>query len=134
MPHPIDEQADGSPVEPLELAVAPRRESAFRDMLDSLVRLIEHQSPRMRCSILLLDTDGKTLRHGAAPSLPKYYCDAIDGLIIGEGVGSCGTAAFTRTLTVVADISTHPHWAAFKELALPCGLHACWSTPILAST
>jgi signal transduction histidine kinase len=134
MSHPIYEQADGSHVEPLELAVAPRRETAFRAMLDSLVRLIEHQSPRMRCSILLLDADGKTLRHGAAPSLPKHYCDAIDGLVIGDGVGSCGTAAFTRQLTIVADISTHAYWAPFKDLALPCALRACWSTPILSTT
>jgi signal transduction histidine kinase len=102
-------------------------------MLDSLVRLIEHQTPRMRCSILLLDADGKTLRHGAAPSLPKHYCAAIDGLVIGDGVGSCGTAAFTRKLTIVADIATHAYWAPFKDLALPCALRACWSTPILSS-
>jgi signal transduction histidine kinase len=134
MSHPIDEQADGSPVEPLELAIAPRREAAFRGVLDSLVRLIEHQSPRMRCSILLLDTDGRTLRHGAAPSLPKHYCAEIDGLAIGDGVGSCGTAAFTKKLTIVADISTHPYWTPFRDLALPCGLRACWSTPIVSST
>src|SRR3954465_10916892 len=110
MSHPIDEQADGSPVEPPELSVSPRREAAFRGVLDSLVRLIEDQSPRMRCSILLLDADGRTLRHGAAPSLPKHYCEAIDGLVTGDGVGSCGTAAFTRKLTIVGDIATHPYW------------------------
>jgi signal transduction histidine kinase len=87
----------------------------------------------MRCSILLLDTDGTTLRHGAAPSLPAHYCEAIDGLRIGPGVGSCGTAAFTRELTIVDDIATHEYWAAFRDLALPCGLHACWSTPIMAA-
>ena len=102
-------------------------------MLDSLVRVIEHHSPTMRCSVLLLDGDGVTLRHGAAPNLPAHYCDAIDGLRIGPGVGSCGTAAFKCETTIVEDIATHDYWAAFRDLALPCGLRACWSTPILSA-
>jgi signal transduction histidine kinase len=108
--------------------------SQFAGMLESLVRLIEHQSPSMRCSILLLDADGMTLRHGAAPRLPAHYCEAIDGLRIGPGVGSCGTAAFERTLTIVEDIATHEYWAPFRDLALPIGLRACWSTPIMSSS
>lgn len=103
-------------------------------MLDALVRLIEHLSPAMRCSILLLEEDGATLTHGAAPSLPSAYCDAIDGLKIGPGVGSCGTAAFERRLTIVADIATHPDWTAYRDLALSYGLRACWSTPIASTT
>jgi signal transduction histidine kinase len=102
-------------------------------MLDSLVRVIEHHSPAMRCSILLLDEDEVTLRHGAAPNLPDHYCAAIDGLRIGPGVGSCGTAAFQRETTIVEDIATHDYWSAFRDLALPCGLRACWSTPILSA-
>jgi signal transduction histidine kinase len=102
-------------------------------MLESLIELIEHHSRAMRCSVLLLDDDGITLRHGAAPHLPKHYCDAIDGLVIGPGVGSCGTAAFARERVIVSDIATHEYWAAFKDLALPIGLRACWSTPILGS-
>jgi len=45
-------------------------------------------SQRRRGSILLLD--GDRLRHGGAPSLPKSYIDAINGLVIGPSVGSCG--------------------------------------------
>src|SRR5690242_7025191 len=44
------------------------------EALESLVRLIEYELPQMRGSILLLDPDGVTLRHGAAPSLPPQYC------------------------------------------------------------
>ena len=108
-------------------------DAAFRAMLESLVRLIEHHSPSMRCSILLLDADGVTLREGAAPRLPAHYNAAIDGLRIGLGVGSCGTAAYTRTTTIVADIATHEYWAGFRDLALPAGLRACWSTPIIGT-
>ncbi|HEY0996481.1 MAG TPA: ATP-binding protein [Gemmatimonadaceae bacterium] len=107
-----------------------RHRKEFSGMLESLVRLIEHESRAMRCSILLLDADGVTLRHGAAPNLPADYCAAIDGLRIGPHVGSCGTAAFHDRTTIVADIAADPLWEAFRGLALPAGLRACWSTPI----
>jgi signal transduction histidine kinase len=110
-----------------------RDEPGFAPMLESLVHLIEHKSPSMRCSILLLDDDGVTLRHGAAPSLPKVYCDAIDGLRIGPDVGSCGTAAYSRETVIVSDIATDHRWEAFRDVALPHDLRACWSTPIVDS-
>ena len=79
-------------------------------------------------SILLLD--GTHLRHGAAPHLPPAYCAVIDGAEIGPCAGSCGTAAFTGRPVYVTDIATDPLWANYRDLALPHGLKACWSTPI----
>ena len=83
-------------------------------------------------SILLLDATGKRLVHGAAPSLPNAYNVAIDGISIGTGVGSCGTAAFENRPVYVSDISVDPLWADFRELALSHRLRACWSTPIVS--
>ena len=103
------------------------------DVLEFLSALIEDQSRGSLCSVLLLDGDGKTLRHGAAPSLPKDYISAIDGAIIGPSVGSCGTAAFTAKRVVVSDITTDPLWNDYRELALSHGLRACWSVPILST-
>jgi diguanylate cyclase (GGDEF)-like protein/PAS domain S-box-containing protein len=102
-------------------------------ILNALVRSVEVEDNAMLCSILLLDEDGEHLRVGAAPSLPEFYNQAIDGLAIGEGVGSCGTSAYTRQRVVVVDIQTHPHWAAFRDLAARAGLAACWSEPIFSS-
>jgi signal transduction histidine kinase len=70
------------------------------------------------------------LRHGAAPSLPEAYRRAVDGMSIGPGVGSCGTAAFDNRQVIVSDIATDPLWAEFRKLAARHGLRACWSTPI----
>ena len=81
-------------------------------------------------SILLLDESGRHLLHGAAPSLPLAYCEAIDGIEIGPEVGSCGTAAFVGHSIYVTDIANDPLWAEFSELAGSHGLRACWSTPI----
>jgi len=87
----------------------------------------------MLCSILLLDEDGKTLRYGAAPSLPESYNRAIDGLTIGPSVGSCGTAAYRKEIVVVKDIATDPLWANYRDLPLSYRLRACWSSPIVSS-
>jgi PAS domain S-box-containing protein len=100
------------------------------ETLTALVSFIEHQSPGMLCSILLLDSSGRCLFHGAAPSLPPAFTAAIDGQAIGPDLGSCGTAAFHRKTVVVEDIATDPLWDKFRSLALPHGLRACWSTPI----
>ena len=102
-------------------------------VLATLCSIVEAQTDGMLCSVLLLDPDGMHLRHGAAPSLPQTYIEAIDGTAIGPSVGSCGTAAFRKEAVVVTDIATDPLWAAFRHLALPHKLRACWSTPILAS-
>jgi hypothetical protein len=107
-------------------------DSPLEQTLGGLIRIVETTSSTgVLGSILLLDADGKTLRHGAAPSLPKAYCEAIDGTEIGACVGSCGTAAYLGAAVYVSDIATDPLWADFKELALSHGLRACWSIPIL---
>ena len=105
--------------------------SPLRSTLDRLVRLIEDKQGGMRGSILLLDDDGVTLRHGAAPHLPPDYCALIDGERIGPMAGSCGTAAYRGEQVIVVDIATDPLWEPYRAAALPFGLRACWSTPIL---
>ncbi len=99
-------------------------------VLDAALRFCESRSPEMLCSILLLEPDGKTLRHGAAPSLPPAYVGLIDGSAIGPCAGSCGTAVFRREPVIVEDILTDPLWAEYRAFAVPYGLRACWSTPI----
>ena len=106
----------------------------LKEILNALVIMLEHNSPDMKCSILLLDEDGVHLRHGAAPSLPVEYCHAIDGMAIGSCNGSCGTAAFRSKPVIVEDIEHDPLWKDYRQLALSHGLRACWSTPIFDST
>src|SRR5882724_5592426 len=100
--------------------------------LGTLMRLIEAQFEGMLCSILLLDEDGLHVRHGAAPSLPEAYIQAIDGVPIGPKAGSCGTAMYRKEPVIVTDILTDPLWEDYRDLAKAHGLRACWSTPIIA--
>src|SRR5690242_9367856 len=92
----------------LELAIG---DSPLEDTLSELIRIVEESSRTgVLGSILLLDPDGRHLRHGAAPSLPEAYCDAIDGAEIGPNVGSCGTAAWRGRPVFVSDIEQDPLW------------------------
>ncbi len=102
-------------------------------ILSKIVTSVEKELPDSICSILLLDESGKQLTVGAAPNLPKFYNDAIEGVNIGVGVGSCGHAAYTGQRTVVNDIQNHPYWSAWAPLALQAGLNTCWSEPITKS-
>jgi len=107
--------------------------NSLSSILDALCRVVEGTSAGSLCSILLLDSDGERLRHGAAPSLPASYTGAIDGSAIGPCAGSCGTAAYRREPVIVSDIATDPLWADYRVLASAYGLRACWSTPVLSS-
>ena len=99
-------------------------------VLDAIVRGVEQLDPIVLCSILLLDPDGVHLRHGAAPSLPDFYNEAVHGVPIGPNTGSCGTAMHTGERVIVADIQQHPYWRDYKALAARAGLGACWSQPV----
>jgi len=109
-------------------------QASLAEVLTCLCDFMEQQFDGLACSVLLLDSDGVTLRHAAAPSLPESYKRAIDGARIGPSVGSCGTAAYRAEAVVVTDIATDPLWNDYRQLALPAGLKACWSTPILSRT
>lgn len=101
-------------------------------VLEKLVLLMQSECPGTLCSVTLLD-DKNRLRMGAAPDLPDFYNQAVDGLEIGPNVGSCGTAAYTRDRVIVEDIQQHPYWESFRELAKQAGVQSCWSQPILAA-
>jgi PAS domain S-box-containing protein len=132
--HDVSEQKRGEMLRTahskvLSLAIS---DSPLEQTLSELIRIVESgSSTGVLGSILLLDPDGKHLRHGAAPSLPPDYSAAIDGFEIGPCAGSCGTAAYCGAAVYVSDIANDPLWADYKDLAIAHALRACWSIPIL---
>jgi len=104
--------------------------ASLNEILEPLVRSVESENPSVWCSVLLLDKSGTHLMTGAAPGLPDYYNRAIDGLEIGVGVGSCGTAAYLGQRVIIEDISTHPYWEKYRDLAARVGIASAWSEPI----
>jgi len=95
---------------------------------DAIAHLYESRHPGLRCSMLLLE--GNKLMHAGAPSMPKEYCKAVNGLENGPNVGSCGTATYHGIRVIVEDIATDPKWEKIKDAALPHGMRCCWSEPI----
>jgi serine phosphatase RsbU (regulator of sigma subunit) len=106
------------------------RQAPLDEILSGMAKAIEALSPDMIVSVLFVDSDGRHLRTGTGPSLPDFYNEAVDGIPIGESVGSCGTAAHRRKPVIVTDIFTDPLWQDYRELARRAGVAACWSTPI----
>ena len=125
-------------------AIIGAREAAFIGILQSLsaarkledilletVHAIERIIPDCIGTIQLIE-NGK-IRNGAAPGLPKFYNNLVEGLAIGEGVGSCGSAAALRKPVIVEDVFAHPYWAPYQEVARQAGFAACWSYPVIQS-
>ena len=108
------------------------RDHSLPEICGTIVRFIEALGEGMRCSILILDAEHGTLHMAAAPSLPDFYSEAIEGMRIGDGVGSCGTAVYRRERVVVADILNHPYWEKARRLVVRTPMRACWSEPIIA--
>ena len=116
--HALELVANGTPLK-----------STFHEMIEG----VEREFPDMICSILLLDDAGETVVRCYGPSLPDSYNKALIGLEIGDGIGSCGTAAARAERVVVSDIFSHEYWTNFLPLAEQAQVKACWSEPILSS-
>ena len=106
------------------------RDAPLTEVLEELVLGIENYEPSVIPCVVLLNRDANTLHPGAAPSLPPAWLAAIDGVVIGPNVGSCGSAAWSGELVITEDMSTDPKWAPIRDFATQCGLRHCWSMPI----
>ncbi len=106
-------------------------EIPITDIADRLCRRVEEIAPDVVSSLLHIDAGGLVHPLGG-PSLPEDYSRALDGVPIGPGVGSCGSAAFYGKAVLAMDIDTDPRWQPYKTRPLEVGLRACWSTPIKA--
>ncbi|MCE3285722.1 MAG: hypothetical protein K0R70_1978 [Steroidobacteraceae bacterium] len=99
-------------------------------VLDAIADEVEALVPGTQASVLVVDSTGTTLRHGAAPSLPHEFVREVDGWPIGPASGICGTAAFRRAQVIIEDIASDPLCSDVRALALRYGLRSAWSTPI----
>ena len=106
----------------------------LNSILEAIVLGLEKEDPAVRGSILLLDGSGKRLFTAAAPSLPNIYNEAVDGVEVGPGVGSCASAAFTRKRVIIEDIAHHPFWQRFRKVAVEANLGSAWSEPVFAAS
>ena len=103
------------------------------EILDAITHKVESLKPDAQCAMLLLDDDGRHLHLAAAPSLPNFYKNCIDGLPIGDNIGCCGYAASTGHSAIAADIAEDSRCTGIRMLLEQAGLASWWSEPILGS-
>lgn len=108
------------------------REEPLEDLMLLACREIERIAPDVTTSMLLVDEEG-LLHPLASHSLRAGYCQSMEGIKIGEGVGTCGTAAFRGQPVVSKDIASDPLWDGYRQVELPEGIKSCWSTPIMGA-
>jgi signal transduction histidine kinase len=108
--------------------------SSMHQILHEMALIIEDERPGLKSSILLLDDEGKSVSVGAGPSLPDEYNKAVEGLLIGPEVGSCGTASYWNERVIVEDIQNDVLWKDLKEYAEKAGVAACWSHPVTSKS
>src|SRR5208283_3089003 len=61
-------------------------------IMESLCLMVEELLRDALASILLIEKG--RLKHAGAPSLPRAYIEAIDGIAVGADAGSWGAAAY----------------------------------------
>lgn len=102
------------------------------EVLEAICRLVESTAGGCYCSVVLVDSSGARLEHGAAPSLPVSFINSIIGRPVNIDSGPCAMAATLNEQVVAADLTTETRWADYEwcPMALAHGLKSCWSTPI----
>src|SRR5699024_10106201 len=103
---------------------------SLQEIMLQLIESAEAIHPSSMCAISLTDETGKFLLHGAAPSLPDFFNQALDGVEIGLSAGSCAAAVALGKRVIVNKIASHPYWINHQALAAQAELNACWSEPI----
>ena len=106
------------------------------EILEAICRLVERTASGCYCSVVLVDSSGTRLEHGAAPSLPATFITSIIGRPVNTDSGPCAMAATLNEQVIAANLTTETRWAAYQwcPMALAHGLQSCWSTPISSAT
>src|ERR1700730_14024108 len=106
--------------------------ASLKEVLTSVVRVVESHREGMLCSVWLLDQDRVHMRAIAAPTLPESYVAALDGFVVGPQGGSCGAAVNQRRPVFVSDVLTDPILEQVRDIIAAHGIRACLSAPIIS--
>lgn len=101
----------------------------IKEITEQFIEGIEKLHTHLRATVTLME-DGRLYRF-AKGSMPNDYLTEINGLEVGEGIGSCGTAAFRKERVIVNNIFNDPLWEGYRHLGEKYNFSACWSQPLL---
>ncbi|CAN5700710.1 hypothetical protein BH10ACT10_BH10ACT10_02770 [soil metagenome] len=127
------ERAERTQAQVLELIAG---EAPVPTVLRALALSVEDQLEDTVCTVLLAEgsTEGLVFRHGASPSMPNGYAQALEGRSIPRDPSPCGLAVRSRTPVLVADIIADDRFAPMRPLATSFDVRSCWSYPVLSAT
>lgn len=105
----------------------------LEETLEAITTWVGYLLPDALVSIMLYDSKRSTLSMMPTSQFSKDYIQSLQGLSIGDGIGTCGTAAARRQMTITEDIQTDARWdlGDYRNIARRENLRACWSMPIL---
>ncbi|WP_323992575.1 EAL domain-containing protein [Nguyenibacter sp. L1] len=102
----------------------------FPGVMGLICRLIEDITPDVVATITVRSEDGSAWMAGRH-AMPASVAMAWAGMAMGPMTGCCGAAVHMGDEILAADIGSDPRWAnPLRDLVLPLGLAACWSSPI----
>lgn len=107
------------------------RNASLKETLSEIARLAEEAFPDMSASILYFDPDNQVLRAGGYGRLPNSFSEAVEGMVPGPNMGSCGTCAYTREPIISIDVFEDPLWSEFVGLCKEYDIRSAWSTPLI---
>jgi len=113
----------------LELVV---QDDAVPLLLQTLADGLRSLRADWSCALLLLQEGPSParLRVMASAGLDNDFVRALDGLVVGDGICGCATAAVSGKRVVVSDIAKSETAKDYRERAQRAGLGACWSQPL----
>ncbi len=85
---------------------------------------------RIRCCVLLVESDGDRPRVAAAPSLPAVFKEALERSGIAEAASLSRSGVWHLIPSLVPDMLVHPGYEALGPAAKAAGLRSCWTVPI----
>ncbi len=104
---------------------------SLADVLTRALQAVEAAVTQTAGSVLVLDSTGRHLLHGAAPSLPVAVSLALDCIAVGSARCPFDTVAVGDAVVSVADIDSDLRFASVRSVAMNHGLRYCWSIPLV---
>src|SRR5690554_5680579 len=101
----------------------------FEEILGAITDMVARQMPECVVSFMMYDLSDNTLSLVAGQGVSETYRQAMQRVVIGPNVASCGKTAFTREVVITPNIEHEPDWAPYAHLARAEGLKSCWSVP-----
>ncbi|MGZ5015695.1 MAG: PAS domain S-box protein [Methylobacter sp.] len=106
----------------------------LNEILEQVALYIESSSPSRRCCILLLNEERNRLYSAAAPSFSASCPASLDGVVVGEDSGCCGTVAWRGERLTVENLLHYARPEACRAFARETGVLGFWSEPIVTSS